>query len=479
MRASFQSGLLLASLSAPFVDAERVLGAYIYSRHGDRTPKVFGNTALTVLGYREVFNSGSYYNGRYIAEDDSTFHIQGISNSTVKAKQISVTAPDDSVLQNSATGFMQGVYPPTSQNVDTLSNKTKQEAPLGGYQIVTVGTTDANADSEGSTWLQGSSGCSKATVSSSSYYTSQEYLDLEASTKDFYQSLAPVLKGAFAEKDMTFKNAYTIFDYLNVGRIHNETKPNVTDAQWIQLQSLANNQQFNLAYNSSEADGVRAIDGKVLAGEILSSLNDTVTGDGKFKLGVQFGSYGTFFSWFGIMQMPAASVNFTGVVDYASTFAIELVTDESGTDFPSSDKINVRFMFHNGTVSDSSEPTIYPMFGLPESEKVISWSKFVSETEKVAVTTDTEWCDICGNTDGKCASSGSTDSTSTSSTSSGGSSGGVSRPVAGVIGAMVTLAVILGLGALFFLVGGFTVAKRRKGGPEMSNATAVTGDKKA
>ncbi|KAJ5981027.1 Histidine phosphatase superfamily clade-2 [Penicillium waksmanii] len=454
MRASLQSGLLFASLSAPFVDAERVLGAYIYSRHGDRTPKVFGNTALTVLGYREVFNSGSYYNGRYIAEDDSAFHIQGISNSTVQAKQISVTAPDDSVLQNSATGFMQGVYPPTSQNVDTLSNKTKQEAPLGGYQIVTVGTTDTNVDSESSTWLQGSSGCSKATVSSSSYYTSKEYFDLEASTKDFYQSLAPVLKGAFAEKDMTFKNAYTIFDYLNVGRIHNETKPNVTDAQWIQLQSLANNQQFNLAYNSSETDGVRAIDGKVLAGEILSSLNDTVTGDGKFKLGVQFGSYGTFFSFFGIMQMPAASVDFTGVVDYASTFAIELVTDEAGPDFPSSDKIN-------------------------ENEKVISWSKFVSKTKEVAVTTDTEWCDVCGNTDGKCATSDSTDSTSASSSSSGGSSGGVSRPVAGVIGAMVTLAVILGLGALFFLVGGFTVAKRRRGGPEMSNATTVTGDKKA
>ncbi|KAJ5754267.1 Histidine phosphatase superfamily clade-2 [Penicillium manginii] len=479
MRASLQSGLLLASLSAPFVAAERVIGAYIYSRHGDRTPKVFGNTALTVLGYREVFNSGSYYNGRYIAEDDSTFHIDGISNSTVKAKQISVTAPDDAVLQNSATGFMQGVYPPTSKNVATLSNQTTQEAPLGGYQIITVGTTDTNTDSESSTWLQGSSGCSRATVSSSSYYTSKEYLALEASTKGFYESLAPVLKGAFAEKDMTFKNAYTIFDYLNVGRIHNETKPNVTDAQWIQLQSLANNQQFNLAYNSSESDGVRAIDGKVLAGEILSSLNDTVSGGGKFKLGVQFGSYGTFFSWFGIMQMPAASVNFTGVVDYASTFAIELLTDEPGTDIPSSDKINVRFMFHNGTVSDSSEPTIYPMFGLGDDQKVIPWSKFVSESEKIAVTTDSEWCDVCGNTDGKCATSDSTDSNSASSSSSGGSSGGVSRPVAGVIGAMVTLAVILGLGALFFLVGGFTVAKRRKGGPEMSSAAAVTGDKKA
>lgn len=476
MRASIQSGLLLTSLAAPVVTAERVLGAYIFSRHGDRTPKLFGNTELTVVGYREVFNSGSYYNGRYISDSDSDLHIEGISNPRFSAKQISVTAPDDGVLQNSATGFLQGVYPPTGKAVETLSNDTTLEAPLGGYQIVTIGTTESNADSESSTWLQGASGCDKATVSSSSYYTSKSYLDLEASTKDFYQSLSPVLEGAFSEDDMTFKNAYTIFDYLNVGRIHNATKPNVTDAQWIQLQALANNQQFNLAWNSTEP--VRAIDGKVLAGEILASLNETVTSAGKFKLGIQFGSYGTFFSWFGLMQMDQVSENFTGIVDYASTFALELVTDDDGTDFPAEDKINVRFLFHNGTASTSSEPTVFPLFN-GEKNKLISWSDFVTKTKEVAVTSDTQWCDVCGNTDGKCSSSDSVDSSSTGGSSSGSSSGGVSRPVAGVIGAMVTLAVILGLGALFFLVGGFTVAKRRKGGPEMSSAAGVADDKKA
>jgi hypothetical protein len=32
-----------------------------------------------------------------------------------------------------------------------------------------------------------------------------------------------MLDGTFASSDMTFKNAYTIFDYLNVGKIHNST----------------------------------------------------------------------------------------------------------------------------------------------------------------------------------------------------------------------------------------------------------------
>ena len=53
----------------------------------------------------------------------------------------------------------------------------------------------------------------------------------------------------------------------------------------------------------------------------------------------------------------------------------------------------------------------------------------------------------------------------------------MSRAVAGVIGAMVTLAVILGLEALFFLIGGFRIAKRRKAGLETSAPATVTEDK--
>ena len=46
------------------------------------------------------------------------------------------------------------------------------------------------------------------------------------------------------------------------------------------------------------------------------------------------------------------------------------------------------------------------------------------------------------------------------SKSSGG--GGVSRPVAGVIGAVVTLAVLLGLGGLAMLVGGLRIASKKR-----------------
>lgn len=471
MRYSIQS-LLLATFLSPVVEAERVLGAYIFARHGDRTPKVFGSTLLTDLGYREVFDVGSFYNDRYISSDSSK-QIEGISADIVNPKQISATSPAENVLQNSAFGFLQGLYPPVGKlAAQTLANGSSVEAPLGGYQLILLSESTTSKDAEDSTWLQGSSGCQKATVSSNNYLASDIYTSLLSSTKDFYKSLEPMLSGAFASSEMTFKNAYTIFDYLNVGRIHNSSsefphKSDLTDEVYHQLISLAGSHEYHLAYNSS--DKVRAIDGAVLAGEIMSALNNTITTKGKSKLNLGFGSYGTIFSLFGLLQMPATSVNFTGIPDYASSMVFELVTNAPGTDFPTdTSDLSVRFMFHNGTITGTSEPTTYPMYG--QSNELLSWNEFVSKTSEVAVLNDDDWCTLCGNTDGKCASSASTSSTSST---------GMSRAVAGVVGAIVTLAVILGLQALFFLVGGFRIAKRNKITPETSSSSSVETEWKA
>lgn len=480
MPSPLQSGLLLAaSLTAHVVDAERVLGAYIFARHGDRTAKVFGATHLTDLGYREVFETGSYYNNRYVSSS-SDHQIEGISEDLVTLSQLNASSPSDPVLQNSATGFLQGVYPPVGTKASqTLANETVVEAPLNGYQLIPLDVLDRNQNSEANTWLQGAGDCNKALVSSDNYYKSTSYESLHASTKGFYESLSPLLNRTFTPEEMSFRNAYTIWDYLNVGLIHNATFPAksmLTDSVYSQLLQLANDHEYNLAYNAS--DPVRAIAGAVLAGEILESLESIIATAGETKLGIQFGSYGTFLSFFGLMQLPAASVNFTGIPDYASSMALELVTNATGSGMPSTDEISVRFLFHNGTVTGGEAPTAYPLFG--RSSDLISFNEFKTQTEKVAVLSTADWCNLCGNTQGKCATSASVSSTNSTSSGSGGSSG-MSRAVAGVVGAMVTLAVILGLEALFILVGGFRISKRRAAGSgaKISPQTSITETSKA
>ncbi|KAL4904376.1 hypothetical protein BDW74DRAFT_154718 [Aspergillus multicolor] len=460
--------LSLVALSAiPLqVSAEKVLGAYIFARHGDRTAKILKHTELTVLGYNQVYQTGTAYHDRYV-KLTSSHYIDGIEEQVVDLDQLTASAPVDAVLQNSATGFLQGVYPPVGAVASMeLANDTTLESPLNGYQLIPLSLIDSGASSEDSTWLQGTTDCNRAKTSSDSYYESALYQKLLDETKDFYKSLAPLINTSFSDADMTFRNAYSIYDYLNVGSIHNKTNT-PTESQLHQAFLYANIEQYNLAYNDSET--IRAIAGSTLAAEMLMGLNETVTSQGKVKLHVEFGSYGTFLSYFGLAQLPAADVSFTGIPDYASSMVWELVTNSTSDSFPSANEISVRFSFHNGTMtSSSSAPTEFPLYG--QSSATIPWSTFVEQTEKIAIMTTEQWCDVCGNTDGQCASSGGSSDSGNASTNStdGGNGGGMSKAVAGVIGAMVTLAVILGLEALFLLMGPFRLSKKGRAnvGPE-------------
>ena len=131
--------LLLSSL-LPLIHAqETVLGVYIFHRHGDRTSKSWPPASLTDLGYQEVYSSGNFYRNRYIDAGASS-PILGISTDVAANSQLNVQAPVDDVLQNSAAGFLQGLYPPVGATLGSqkLANGTTVEAPLGGFQLISV-----------------------------------------------------------------------------------------------------------------------------------------------------------------------------------------------------------------------------------------------------------------------------------------------------------------------------------------------------
>jgi len=195
-------------------------------------------------------------------------------------------------------------------------------------------------------------------------------------------------------------------------------------------------------------------------------------------VGIQFGAYASFLSFFGLAQLPAVSENFTGIVDYAAAMTFELVTNAtvSNTSYPSTDDISVRFLFNNGTAT-ANPPTAYPLFG--QQETVLPWNTFADEMNKFAIGSQVDWCTACGNTTGICAPTDTaTASASATPSSSSSGSGGISKAVAGVIGAFVTLAVILGIEALILLVGGFRLSRKRSAGnASPASHTETTGVK--
>ncbi|KAF1850873.1 phosphoglycerate mutase-like protein [Cucurbitaria berberidis CBS 394.84] len=437
--------------------AETILGAYIFHRHGDRTPKALAPTNLTSLGYEQVYTSGSYYRSRYLSGDSK---IRGMNKDTVKLSQLSVTAPVDNVLQNSAMGFLQGLYPPV-QTVQTLANGKNVQAPMDGYQLIPVNTVSTGAGSEDAGWLQDASSCQNAKTSSNAFFDSKEYKDRASGTKDFYSSIVPSINNVISEDQVTFKNAYVVYDIINVAKIHNSSIPSsdvLTNSTLLQLRTLADAHEWGLAYNAS--DSMRAVSGMQLAGEVLKYMNDIISSKGSKKFGVQFGAYATFLSFFGLVDLPKTNTDFTGVVDYASSMSFELFTDSDVSGgFPSADDLQVRFLFHNGTASNSSQPTVYPLFG--GTANTVSFNDFQNNLNKFAISTTEQWCTKCGNSTGSCAAyaNNANNGASTQANSSG---SGLSPAIGGVIGAFVTLAVVLGALVAFMLIGGFRLVSKKR-----------------
>ena len=256
---------------------------------------------------------------------------------------------------------------------------------------------------------------------------------------------------------------FIVFDLVHVSTIHNQTIPSsdlLTPDALHQLQTRADQHEWGLAYNAT--DSIRGIAGAVLAAQAVQFLNSTVatlSRAGGPKMGIQFGAYGTFMAFFGHAQLPAASADFRGIVDYASSFALELVTNSTASP-PAASDLSVRFLFSNGSAAAAPQGLVaYPLFG--QADTLLPWSRFVDEMNKFAIGDTADWCRACGNTTGICASADAAGSSSTSGSGSGGNSGsGVSTPVAGVIGALVTLVVILGLEGLVMAVAGLRVVKK-------------------
>ena len=111
----------------------------------------------------------------------------------------------------------------------------------------------------------------------------------------------------------------TVYDYLNVALIHNTTiaSSSLLDPTTVlQLRTLADQHEWNLAYNVTNP--ARAVAGMVLAGQIVQALNATLTDTSKPKLSVQFGTYASFASFFGLAGLQYANPDFYGCLLYTS-----------------------------------------------------------------------------------------------------------------------------------------------------------------
>lgn len=476
---------------------ETVWSSVIFTRYGERTPLVLPEqNVLTPLGAQQLYSAGSSFRRRYIDPPSNSFKaIHGISTYEIDNTQLNAMSTVDEFVTASAQAFIQGLYPPLSASsnqtilnaMSILTNGSNIDFPLGGYQypqIYTASGLDPN-----SIWLAGDINCPAYANSRAGYLGSDDYAETSLANDVFYKNLEPsILHGVFPTPSVGYRSAYTIFDYLDYGYRHNRTvQNNLSPSDLTKARMLANQLVYAINGNTSASghasgDRILTIAGQTFAGEVVGLLfNNIETNGAAEKINVFFGSFEPFVAFAALARLPSVNTNFYGMPELGSSMVFEMFSvdgDSSGT-YPSIDKLNVRFLFRNGT-NATSQLISYPLFGRARSETDMTFQDFLRGMEGIMLTSVGDWCDVCGSISIFCAAyTNNTNGHGSDHSSSGGGSDGLTPVVAGVIGAVVTLAVIGGLVALAMLLGGIRVhrlkTKRRsalggfKGGEKLAS----------
>ncbi|KAK6506778.1 hypothetical protein TWF481_005238 [Arthrobotrys musiformis] len=470
-----------------------VLSVFILHNHCDRTSLVLPDGtqggAFGAEGATMCYQDGAYYWNKYLKKDAS-LKVYGTSQ-IFNPDYVNAEVPNMDLSIQSAMAFMQGLYRPIglqssvsdSDDISTADNSTFSNGPLNGFQYAPI-TTYRSTDPQ-SIWVAGNlQQCNNQKISSAQYYSSEDYKALYDESKPFLESLyEPYFQGVFEEFYMVFYYAYTLYDYVSQNRAAgNTTLLAMTDEDFDQLHVYANHLQFNVYGNITTSvdpnwvsadltEDLRDVGGRLIAGKIARTFRDQLSSPGGWANKVNFvlGGYDIMLSFFAIANLPSRSDDFTGLPDLGSSMVFELFTDDETIDTdhiidPSS--LKVAFGFRNGTTVDDTL-TYWPLFDAEGDVFSMSYDKFLEKMDQVAVRSVGQWCSVCSAKldfcqDTTTANSPSGTNTAGGSENSTSQSHGMAPAVAGVIGAIIMLAIVGIVSALAFFVFGVGFRRDRR-----------------
>lgn len=385
-----------------------------------------------------------------------------------------------------AQAFMQGLYPPASANASgntfrdptaILANGTYVQGPLGGYKyplIRTVGALDPQ-----SIYLDGVTNCVSWALQAANTLNSPAAASLEESSRTMYENVGKAVENLSLPNRGGFNyfNAAEIWQYISYHYVHNATIKALFDAELFdgyleQLRHYASLQQYyyNANISAAAANGedvsltetVRPVAGRTLAAKILGLFKNTITSSGtQTTLNLMVTEEAALVALFSLIGLTSKDPNFIGLPAQGSAAIFELLSiGDDGDEFPNTSDLWVRFYFLNGTQEGSLQA--YSLFTNGPSQQNMRWSEFVQRMSTITISTVATWCDLCGDTSIFCPAFDYSDGSGLS-TSGGSKKSGVSAPVAGVIGAVVTLAVVGIAMVLAGLLGGIRLHRNGRG----------------
>lgn len=306
-----------------------------------------------------------------------------------------------------------------------------------------------------------------------------------------------------------YNNAYAVYDYLQYQNAHNTTVRDAlstlrdvrTNTSYLtQLSWLASQQQYAMLGNLAALNpytgasslqtvtgSISTLPGNMLASKVLAQLENAIASAGaQFKLNVLFADFYPLMSFFALAGLPGLNSNFYGIPDYAASAVFELFSYENSTNatYPGAESLYVRFSFRNGTSGVEDEFRSYPIFGRGPDATEMPWEEFQTQMERISFGGNEvvpEWCNQCGSPSLFCAAFNSDLTASGSRPYRGWRGGsddddGMAPAVAGVIGAIIALAIAGIIFGMAMVLGGVRV--RRDGSKKRSELGGFKGGQK-
>lgn len=268
----------------------------------------------------------------------------------------------------------------------------------------------------------------------------------------------------------TFANAIQVAEYLSYQYAHNSTIYNLLsnesryDGVLEKARLLASEQawyRFGNTSTAGSASNSQAIAGMTLASSVISQFYALVVDrnsagdptDISYPLKFVFGEYEAMISLISLVMADYHNVYFHSIPEFGSAIIFELFSTGSNVQFPMDEEdLWVRFSFHNGTGYENNQLIAFPIFGNGPSGTDMPWLEFKRRMLDISIGDIANWCDTCDSDVIFCR--GVNMNNITLIVPGREQRHRVSPAVAGVIGAIVTLAVAALLFALAMLVGG-------------------------
>ncbi|KAK2013687.1 phosphoglycerate mutase-like protein [Colletotrichum eremochloae] len=467
--------------------------------HGERTPlrSELKNT-LTPQGAQQLYAQGNAFRLRYLTSGTMMMNvsegritpqipIQGMARNVLEHEQLTILSAPDSHIVTGANAFMQGLYPPITTafaanagganiSYSTLTGNSTQY-PLDGYQYPVIETMGFS--NEGSVAIRGNTECPQWRVSTTTV------MQADPSMKKLYEASLPGYRSLFSTPPLndgviplssaSFWDAYNLQQYVSYRYLHEQAIYDAMKDGYAQqsqfLMTYARQQQLNMTSNQEvsglqKGDMIRTIAGRTLARKVVDAFRANENYPTRAsKMTLMFSSHEPFMSFFSLAQLQQGDINplspFWNIPQDGAAMVFELIGDKPDANdantYPTEENLYVRFLYR-----ENADPTTpfkeYALFGLADTETRVPYSRFKQEMLKFGVDVSA-WCKICGSAQYFCQWR------TTQPTVGEAIRSAVEKPfVAGIIGAVIVLAV-LGLAAVAaILVGGFRIQRPRTPG---------------